>query len=33
MSTYYPPYNNSSKNIKVELDYATIMQQKMMLKI
>ena len=32
MSQYFPPYNNSSKNIKVELDLRA-MQQKMMLKI
>ena len=32
MSQYFPPYNNSSDNIKVELDLR-IMQQKMMLKI
>ena len=32
MSNYFPPYNNSSKNIKVELEHQ-IMQQKMMLKI
>ena len=30
MSQYFPPYNNSSKNIKVELN---IKQRKMMLKI
>ena len=23
MSQYFPPYNNSSEDIKVELDYAT----------
>ena len=31
MSRYFPLYNNSSKDIKVELDLT--MQQKMMLKI
>ena len=32
MSKYFLPYNNSSKNITVELDLS-IMQQKIMLKI